>query len=230
MKLKKILSPIISTFTRNGLKSKNPKNRIRAILEELEPGNPELLNIAINDNDSEVKICAINRLISLNDIQKVILKLNDEKIKTISYQHFSKLLSGEIFPVPELAEREKIINGALPSKTVEYIALKAKESQLRISAIHKVNRDALLGDIALNDSNSQVKINAANQIGKKSINAIYYYKKRAVLLICKKNGVNIKTLLMKKPSNNIKILSLKYWMVWKNLSNNSSMNNKFVII
>jgi len=56
----------------------------------------------------------------------------------------------------------------LPSKTIEYVALKAKEAQLRIIAIHKVNRDALLGDIALNDSNSQVKTTAANQIGKKS--------------------------------------------------------------
>jgi len=168
MKLKNLFSPLLNTFSRSGLNSNNPKNRIRAILEELEPGSPELANIAINDSDNEVKICAINRLTNLDVIQQVIIKLNDDKIKSKAYGHFSKLLSGEIFPIPDLKEREKTVNGTLPSKTIEYVALKAKEAQLRIIAIHKVNRDALLGDIALNDSNSQVKTTAANQIGKKS--------------------------------------------------------------
>jgi DNA repair protein SbcC/Rad50 len=168
MKLKNIFSPLINAFSSSSLNSNNPKNRIRAILEELEPGNPELTNIAIKDVDTEVKICAIHRLTSLDDIQKVIMKLNDDNAKKIAYQHFAKMLSGEIFPIPDLKEREQVINGTLPNKTIEYIALSAKESQLRIQAIHKVNRDALLGDIALNDNNSQVKISAAGQIGKKS--------------------------------------------------------------
>ncbi|MFK5985366.1 MAG: DUF349 domain-containing protein [Pseudomonadota bacterium] len=168
MKLKNLFSPLINAFSRKGLNSTNPKSRIQAILEELEPGSNELEDIAINDPDADVKICAINRLNSLDVMQQVLIKINDGKAKEITHQRFSKLLSGEIFPIPDLQDREAVIKGTLPNKTIEYVALNAKEPQLRILALHKVNRDALLGDIALSDANSQVKITAASQLGKKS--------------------------------------------------------------
>jgi|GEM_PF-2395440 len=168
MIFKKIIDPLLSSFSKPQWQAKNPQTRIKGIQELLEPGNPELINIALNDNDDRVKVCAINRLADLDTLQTIIMSNISDEVKNAAYNQYNQMLAGEKFPVPALEEREKIIKGCRNSRSLEYLAVHAKETDLRKVAVKKIARDALLGDIALNDKNSDVRLLAANQIGKKS--------------------------------------------------------------
>ncbi len=163
MILDKILSPI-RQLTRSGLRSRNPQTRIRLIKEQLEPGHPELEKIALSDESTEVRNFAISRVNQIDTIIQIIKQLQGHESQKHALLQLAKIISGEIFPIPDLETRISTLKSSLTRITLEYIALHAKEAEIRLSAVKKIHRDAFLGDIALNDPNPQVRIVAATQI------------------------------------------------------------------
>ncbi|MBF0265491.1 MAG: DUF349 domain-containing protein [Gammaproteobacteria bacterium] len=171
--LKNIFSPLISSFSKPKWQSKNAETRIQGILESLEPGNPELESIAINDENSDVKICAINRIIDLEAIQQVIKKTSNPNLKNepttkAAHDRFSKILSAETFPIADIVDRLEVLRGSIPPKICDYIASHGKEEELRLIVLDKIKRDSLLGDIALKDDSFEVRLKAVKLINKKS--------------------------------------------------------------
>jgi len=168
MIFKKIIDPLLNPFIKPQWQAKNPQTRIKGIQELLEPGSPELATIAQNDSEDKVRVCAINRLSDLDVLQTIIMSKVSEEVINAAYHQYNQMLAGEKFPIPALETREKIIKGCRNSRSLEYLALHAKETELRKIAVKKIVRDALLGDIALNDKNADIRFLAAQQIGKKS--------------------------------------------------------------
>jgi len=171
--LKNIFSPLVSTFSKPKWQSKNPKVRLQGILESLEPGSPELENIAINDENSDVRICAINRITNLDSIQQVIKNTSNPNQKNepatkAAHERFAKILSAETFPVADIVDRLEVLRGHIPSKICDYVAQHGKEEEIRLIILDKIKRDSLLGDIALEDESHEVKVKAVQLINKKS--------------------------------------------------------------
>ncbi len=164
----KFLKPLVNTFSGDPLKSKNPETRKKAV-QNLPVSDQQTLNtIALNDADNTIRVIAANKISDLDSLQTIMMKGTNEALKQAAQQRMHQLLCGLKQPIPPLAERQKIISGSRNPALLEFVAEHADNASLREATIKKINRDPLLGNIALNDKNAQVRQLAAQQIAKRS--------------------------------------------------------------
>ena len=164
----KFLKPLVNTFSGDPLKSKNPETRKKAV-QNLPVSDQQTLNtIALNDTNNAIRVIAANKISDLDSLQTIIMKGTNEALKQAAQQRMHQLLCGLKQPIPPLAERQKIISGSRNPALLEFVAEYADNASLREATIKKINRDPLLGNIALNDKNAQVRQLAAQQIAKRS--------------------------------------------------------------
>ena len=164
----KLLKPLVKTFSGNPLQSRNTETRKKAV-QALPVSDQQSLNaIALNDPDNAIRIIAANKISDLNNLQTIIMKGTNEPVKQAAQQRMHQLLCALKHPIPPLAERQKIVSGSRNPALLEFVAEHADKASLREAAIKKINRDPLLGNIALNDKNAQVRQLAAQQIAKRS--------------------------------------------------------------
>ena len=168
MVLNKIFKPLISSLSKDKWQSRDPEIRKKAIQELPVNEQETLYKIAMADPEETIRILAASRLSDLDILQTLIMKGNPESVKAAAENKFYQLLSGLKHPVPEYEVREKIIRGSRNPSLLEFVAANADRAELREITIKRINRDPLLGDIALTDTNAQVRQLAATQIAKRS--------------------------------------------------------------
>jgi len=168
MVLNKIFQPLLTPFTKNKWQSRNPEVRKKAV-QELPVSDQETLSqIAMNDLDESIRAIAANKLSDLDLLQTIIIKCTSETVKQTAQNRLFQLLCGLKHPIPEYDIRETMIRGSRNPALLEFVAANADQATLREITIKRINRDPLLGDIALSDTNSQVRQLAARQIAKRS--------------------------------------------------------------
>ncbi len=166
--LNKFLTPLFSTFTKEKWQSRNPEVRKKAV-QELPVSDQKTLNqIAINDTDESIRAIAANKLSDLDLLQTIIMKGTNSTVKEAAQNRLLQLICGLKHPIPDFDVREKIIRGSRNTTLLEFVSVNADEASLRKLTIKKISRDPLLGDIALQDENPQIRQLAAQQIAKRS--------------------------------------------------------------
>ena len=130
--------------------------------------DPELINslleIAGNDEDKRVRCAAIKRLHQLENILKLYASETDPEVKKLLEERIHQLAASSNESRPPLKFRMQVIELTSNRDLIEHIASHAPEAELRRAALAKVDRQGVLGDCCIQDSDAENRSYAASRI------------------------------------------------------------------
>ncbi len=151
---------------------RNSEIRKQALLQ-LDKNSPDtqeiLAQVAQNDSSSELRQLAIRRLKDIKLIETMAQHNDDTMSKELAFKIWCQYLAG-ISPLSPAVEirSETIRNEIDDDKILEFIITEGEEIALRLAALSKINRESLLGDVAIQDRSLEVRQAALDKIQQKS--------------------------------------------------------------
>ena len=139
--------------------------RLAAVATEQDPDFiNSLVEIAGTDSDSRVRCAAIKRLHQLANILPLYAKETDSAARALLEDRIRQLTASSDEHRPALELRMQVVNSTSDRKLIEHLASHAPEAELRCAALAKVERQGLLGDCCIKDSDSGNRQFAAGRI------------------------------------------------------------------
>jgi len=130
--------------------------------------DPELINslleIAGSDEDSRVRCAAIKRLHQLGNILKLHSNETNQEVKALLEERIHQLAASSNKSRPALELRMRVVEITADRNLIEHLASHAPEAGLRRAALAKVERQGVLGDCCINDSDAENRRFAASRI------------------------------------------------------------------
>jgi hypothetical protein len=110
-----------------------------------------LAKVAQEDETAEVRIEALSRILDLSFLGSVFDKDPDDKVREFATTHLSELLAGLKRTPHDLQTRLGFLKAHPKTALLEFVALQGVEPEMRQSAQAMVERQALLGEVAVKD-------------------------------------------------------------------------------
>lgn len=158
---------ILARFFRPKWQHSNPQVRRQALVR-LAPQEPEaqaiLRRLAEQDVDAEVRKTAVKRLDDFAFLRARVLQDQNAGVREVAAARYRQLLAGGVEAV-DLSVRLAEL-GACPDDDalLSYIARRAREPELRLAALQRLQAEAVLEEIALHDSVPKVRQAAAQRL------------------------------------------------------------------
>ena len=124
----------------------------------------ELPRLAREDTDAGVRLAALKRLADPALAQALAHDDRDEGVRHAASALFTDLLSGTHANAPALPERLRLLRGQDDVRLIEHIATRAPEAELRLAALARVARPALLVERVTADTDAGVRAAALARI------------------------------------------------------------------
>jgi exonuclease SbcC len=141
-------------------------------IRQIEIENLDDLNIlnevAQNDEAPEVRQAALYKINDLSVLDQIAQHDTNNKVREVAEQRVKQLLCCQKSDCPALETRLNWVKETTDADRLAYIAEHGLEVELRLIAISKIEREGLLGDIAINDSVSEVRLAAVTKLSQKS--------------------------------------------------------------
>ncbi|HNR92066.1 MAG TPA: DUF349 domain-containing protein [Dokdonella sp.] len=128
---------------------------------ELRAALPQL---AKDDPDAGVRLAALKRLAEPALAQSLASDDRDEGVRKAAAALWTDLLTGTHAQSPSLTERLRLLRGQDDAKLIEHIAVRAPEADLRLAALARVMRPALIFERATTDADAEVRTAALSRI------------------------------------------------------------------
>ena len=139
--------------------------RLEAVTTEQHPDLiSSLLEIAGNDEDKRVRSAAIKRLHQLENILKLHGSETDAGVKKLLEERIRQLASSSNESRPALEVRMQVIETTADRDLIEHLANHAPEAALRRAALARVERQGVIGDCCMHDSDPENRKFAASRI------------------------------------------------------------------
>ncbi|OQW95381.1 MAG: hypothetical protein BWK79_02695 [Beggiatoa sp. IS2] len=154
---------MLSRFIKPKWQHRDPEVRKTAVekIEDL----TVLTEIAQHDEVASVRRAAIRRISDFNLLDSITRHDAENEIREFALQRLRQLLCGQSAQGPSLNERLAWFNQVTAdSELLEYVAANGQEFELRLAAVAKVTREGFLGDRAINDTVSKVRLSAAEKL------------------------------------------------------------------
>jgi exonuclease SbcC len=143
----------------------NADVRLEAVSTEQHPDLiASLLEIAGKDEDKRVRCAAIKRLHQLENILKLHGSETDQEVKKLLEDRIRQLASSSNESRPPLEFRMQVVETTSDRDLIEHLASHAPEAELRLAALARVERQGVLGDCCINDSDAKNRNFAADRI------------------------------------------------------------------
>jgi len=150
-------------------KNSDPEIRKQALIHlDKESHQDVFMQIATHDPSPELRLLALKRLIDLAAVNKIAQADSNSKINELGNKILCQMLSGEAEGSLDNEQRQEKVSQLDNQKVLEYIAQKGVTAALRLTAIKKINRESLLGNLAINDNDAEIRKTAISQITQKS--------------------------------------------------------------
>lgn len=151
--------------------SNNPQAR-RQALRDLDPARAEnqsiFQDVLRNDADPINRQTVLRFVCDLPLIQSLAKQDSDATVREHAAQRLRRLLCGGEQDSPSLTERLAFLETLDDSKLLEFIARQGKEAALREALMLRINREALYADLALQDSDADVRMKALSHIAQRA--------------------------------------------------------------
>lgn len=151
---------ILTRFFKPKWQHPNPEVRKQA-LQELSPA--DVIRLARQDRSPEVRRAALERITDLEVLGQIASQDTDAQVRQAAAARHRELWSGNGLGSPALSTRIAALP-ALDGALVEFLAVHAKEAELRLAALERVEQESLLGEAALNDAAATVRFAALDRI------------------------------------------------------------------
>ncbi len=145
--------------------SSNADIRLESVSSDQDPeliGN--LLGIAADDEDKRVRSAAIKRLHQLENILKLYDNEADAEVKKLLEERIRQLAASANDARPPLEFRLQVAKTTSDRDLIEHLASHAPEAELRRAALARVERQGIVGDCCINDSDAANRDFAASRI------------------------------------------------------------------
>lgn len=158
---------IFDKFVKQKWQNRDPEQR-KAAIEEID--DPIMLGeIAQHEESIEVRRAIVRKLGDLSLLTQISQQDNEAEIRELADLRFKQALCGQKGLYPPLDERLAWFNDKITdAEIIEYVAQNAQEPELRAAAVAKLERESLLGDIAIKDSLRDIRLAAAEKLTQKS--------------------------------------------------------------
>lgn len=140
--------------TRRDAVARDEDAELRAVLPQL----------AKDDPDAGVRLAALRRAADPALAQALAHDDRDDGVRRAAAALFTDLLTGTHALAPALAERLRLLRGQDDAKLIEHIAVRAPEAELRLAALARVARPALLVERITADADAGVRMAALARI------------------------------------------------------------------
>jgi hypothetical protein len=152
-------------FSKPKWQNKNAGIRLESVSTEQ---HPDLINslveIAGTDEDKRVRSAAIKRLHQLENILKLYPGEKDGEVRTVLEERIRQLAASSSDARPPLKFRMQVLELTSDRDLIEHLAGHAPEAELRRAALAKVERQGVLGDCCIQDSDAGNRAFAASRI------------------------------------------------------------------
>ncbi|MGA9575213.1 MAG: DUF349 domain-containing protein [Lysobacterales bacterium] len=123
-----------------------------------------LLDIAAKDEDKRVRSAAIKRVHQLENILKLHDGEQDPEVKKLLQDRIRQLAASSNESRPPLEFRMQVVETTSDRDLIEHLATHAPETELRRAALARVERQGVLGDCCISDSDAENRSFAASRI------------------------------------------------------------------
>ncbi|MCK5877703.1 MAG: DUF349 domain-containing protein [Candidatus Marithrix sp.] len=132
--------------------------------------DPNILHqVARNDGVVSVRQTAVRKIIELNILNEISQQDIDNSVREIAKQRLKQLICcRQKGDCTTLENRLNWMKKSNDTELLAYVAENAPEVSLRLIVIDKISREGLLGDIAVNDTSSEVRLTAVARLTQKS--------------------------------------------------------------
>ncbi len=157
---------IFSKFSKP--KWQHPHSDVRqSAIEEID--EPNILNdLAQNDDAVEVRKTAVLKINDLKVLDTIAQHDTDSNMREIADQRFKQLLCGQTKDSLSLESRLSWLNNTSDAKRIAYVAMHEQNVDLRKAAIEKIEQEEVLGDIAINDPISEIRLHTLEKLSQKT--------------------------------------------------------------
>ncbi len=159
---------ILKRFIRPKWQHPNPEVRKQAVSALSEGDAPVLAEVARSDDAPAIRGIAVRRITDLTVLEEVVRTDSDRGVREIAVKRHRELLAGVAGGGPVLEARLKLLALAEDDALLEYLALEAKEVELRTAALDRVQRTSVLRKVAISDPAPAIRLAAVERIGDRS--------------------------------------------------------------
>ena len=158
-------------FFRPKWQHKNANVRRQALLE-LPADDIEtqaiFAQVAQNDSDPVVRQTVVRALFDTALLERIAQQDADATVREHAVQRLGSLLAGTVVGAPPADQRRAMAVKLEDRRILEYVARNGVDSALRWLAAERIDREALFADIAIADSDPQLRLDAASRVTQKS--------------------------------------------------------------
>jgi len=160
---------LFQKFFKPKWKNNDPAIRKQALIALDPADNQETLSDIVNHDDSiDLRLLALKRISDFDFIVQAAQSNSQLEVRELAAKRMRQSLSGEQTASFDESQRIEKIQQINDQKLFEYIVEKGNTVTLRKSVIEHITREALLGNLAISDSDSNIRHSAAEKISQKS--------------------------------------------------------------
>ena len=152
-------------FSKPRWQSKDESVRRAAVAADGDAALIESLpRLAREDADAGVRLAAMRRLADPGLTQAMAADDRDEGVRKAAKALWAELLAGTHAAAPALADRLRLLRAQDDPRLVEHIAVNAPEAELRLAALQRIDRQALILERITADADAAVRLAALKRI------------------------------------------------------------------
>lgn len=152
-------------FSKPRWQSKDPAVRRAAVANERDPSLvADLPRFAREDEDAGVRAAAMRRLADPGLVQGMARDDADAEVRKQARTLWFELMSGTHAAAPPLADRVRLLKAQDDVELIDHLARRADAAELRMAALQRVQRPALLLESALEDRDAAIRLAALARI------------------------------------------------------------------
>ncbi|MEE4379635.1 MAG: DUF349 domain-containing protein [Candidatus Competibacteraceae bacterium] len=140
----------------------DPQARLKR-LQNLPPDDPSLAEFAQQDAEPNVRCAAVERLTDFQLLQRISQTDSSLSVKEAAAARFRALLAGTTTPPAPLQERLSKLP-SLDTELINHLAHHAKEAELRLAALERIEDETFLAQAAINDHTASVRLAALERV------------------------------------------------------------------
>ena len=137
--------------------------RRRALLELGDDGGEIVMELALNDPDTEVRCVALKRVSNLLLLERVLADAKNPRVREQARERLMGLIAGSE-PGLSAAQRAEALRRNEDSRLLEHVAREGCDAGLRSLAVVRVSRQPLLVELAISDPAIDVRLLALQRV------------------------------------------------------------------
>lgn len=161
---------VFQRFLKPKWQHSNPETRRQAVLALSfdAAANTVLCQVAREDSDAGIRKLAVNRLQDMDVLRQVMSEDQNQQVQEQARKRLGRLLAGLEQGADNMEQRQRLLQQIQDEDILIMVLRQAREAEMRLCALAEIKRESLLGDMAIEDEDAEVRMAAAQRLNQTS--------------------------------------------------------------